>query len=488
LLERRPDAPDRITGVEDALAGTRITVERRSDPPPDAPGGWEPPEAERLAALGRFAPLALTVNDRRVSGGLALPYAAFAAPVNGEGLAGIAGIEEEAHPGEVLVVQHGTVIARETLATAPEGFLAVVEAPAVRRDLGLGQALREAALDRVIAAARSALDRILDGAARVVQRHRKTEERETLALARRTVRSAYLQGGLPERAWIRALPVWPVLARPEADDHVSLEALEVMAARKAGLPFVTRPLGAFAPADRQLLLSRKGILRLTSAADGARLAQQLGVMVLCLDDEVAPAPPEGLRHRLGLTIQSLGWPGLGLAVLILGVVPVGTMFGHRQLVREWHWPTAPARVSAAQYYRTTVGGKSRRTVYRVGVTYEYQAAGRTFRRTVNRLEDHPSEAGAQRHVDDLRRDGFRLWYDPRAPAEVHLERTPPWQAVLIGGVIDLALLVVLFFWAAHRHQQRSVAEAEESRSRHQRLVDQLDRPQADAVRRRRKRR
>lgn len=488
-LQRWPDAPDRLSRSDEPGTGTCIEVVRRCEPPDDADDGWEPPEADRLDTLGGFAPISVRVNGRSVSGGLALPHAAFSTPIEGEGFRGLAGIVEKAQAPAVRLVQHGAVIASEPLDAAPTGFVAVVEAPRVQRDLGLGQARFDAHLEAVLAAVRDALGRVLAAAVQTAGRHPEGEIPDHLALARRTVRSGFLQGAFPDAGRIQYLSVWPVLAALGDADHATLAAVEPLAQRTGGLPFVTQELGAFDPEARTFLLTRRGILRLESAADAERLGQRLGVPVIALDPELPAATPLPVGSWARRRLRPLGWVGLALALATFVIIPAGTAHFHWKTRRERTWPTTPARVTSATPVRKVAKQKQGVKVsHYVSVSFEYDVQGRTYHRSEERFQKHDSAAAARRHATSLLRDGFAVRYDPGRPGLAKHGPVRPEEALYAGAALGGLMLFFLIVWTAHIRSQQRAASQNRVHSQVARLEALLPPTQPASSRRRRRRR
>jgi len=486
-LEHRPGQATQVTRLTEAPAGTRITVERRSNAPDDAPAGWEPPEVERLTAGGRFAPLALLVNQRQVAEGPGLADAAFVTPIATQGLEGMAGVEDEPHPAVWLVVQHGAVIATEPLEAAPAGFLAVVQAPQVRRDLGLARAVQDEAWQAAKRAAQAGRDAVLDKARRTLSYRRTLRSLEELPLARRSIRTAFLAGAFPEHRLIHDLAVWPQLSRTGADDHVSLTALKALARRVNALCFLTLDTESLSAPERRALLRRRGILRLDSVEDGQRLEDRLGAQVECLDGAIlSDDPGAGRLRRLW---ELLGVIGVALTLALIATAVV-TLYCYSDLRDKMAWPGVGIRVLRVEAVKANVR-RSKRTdvVYRVWAKYTYQVRGRTYQRRDRVIKELDSEEDAKLHLARLRDPSYRIYVDPRDPTRVLHARTDPRLALLVGGIVGIILLVLFALLVVHSLRLRRAEAQAQASAREAELVRLVSQRTARArpKRRRRKR-
>lgn len=310
-LERRPGQPDQLARLVAPPPGTRITVEREVAPASGSAPEWEPPEAQRLISLGRFAPLSLQVNGKVVSEGRGLPEVWFETPVAGLGLEGLAGIEAAPHPPILFVVQGGAVIAEAALEAAPDGLIAVVQAPGVRRDISLAQVVKDEAWEAVRRAVEAAVVTLLETTRRFLAFPSKRDVEAPIDLARRTIRTAWLRGAFPRERLVEDLAVWPLLGTNGTANQISIKALRSRAKKMRSLPFLTAEEDAFPALDAEVLRLHRTVLGLPSEAVAERLEERLGARLERLDtSRAAPenGAPRGLLSRIAR--RARGWLGL----------------------------------------------------------------------------------------------------------------------------------------------------------------------------------
>lgn len=153
-LELRPDAPDRIEPRRYEPAGTTIHIKSSSRPQAvvdffrSVTGSR--PEETLLRDHCRFSEVAVDLGGEIISGGVALPDAAITVDIAGPGVTGLGGLyPNEARPafyrqagGEdrrgyssrLILLRDGVWITTHPVDLDPGCFMAVVDAPALRKD------------------------------------------------------------------------------------------------------------------------------------------------------------------------------------------------------------------------------------------------------------------------------------------------------------------------------------------------------------------
>lgn len=156
----RPGQSEQVERVTDTsstgpgeLQGTRLEVSFGDAPPREVLERQGEPRPEAALARERccYAESSVYINGELVSAGLALHgWATLDELSAADGVRGVVGVTPDASsPTEIRVVMAGVWIATKTPPELPPGFVAVITAPAIRRDLSLADVVENEAWQRV---------------------------------------------------------------------------------------------------------------------------------------------------------------------------------------------------------------------------------------------------------------------------------------------------------------------------------------------------
>jgi hypothetical protein len=153
-LELRPDAPDRIEPRRLDPAGTTIHIKSRSRPQAVADFFHDitsdTPEETLIRDHCRFSETTVELEGEVVSGGVALPEATLTVDITGPGVSGLGGLyphkarppfyrqaggeDRRGYSSRLILLRDGVWITTHPLDLDPGCFVAVVNAPALRKD------------------------------------------------------------------------------------------------------------------------------------------------------------------------------------------------------------------------------------------------------------------------------------------------------------------------------------------------------------------
>ncbi len=176
-LEIRPNAPDRIEPAHREPSGTSIHIKARSPMQMVAELFRRDflhalPEVTLLTEHCRFCEPRVRVGSKTVSQGLTLPKATITVDINGPGVTGLGGLypqnarpdfyqqtggeDRRGYSSQMLLIRDGVWITSHALDLDPGCFIAVVDAPALRKDASQHDFVRDDAYRGVLLAVQKA--------------------------------------------------------------------------------------------------------------------------------------------------------------------------------------------------------------------------------------------------------------------------------------------------------------------------------------------
>lgn len=175
-LEIRPDAPDRIEPCRTALAGTDIHIKSRSpfrmvaDLLKDVTGNS--PEEGLIREQCRFCSATVDLKGKVVSHGVALDGATISVEIAGPGITGLGGMyphdarpafyrqaggeDRRGYSSRLILLRDGVWITTHPLDLDPGCFIAVVDAPALRKDASQHEFVQDDVYGEVLQTVRQA--------------------------------------------------------------------------------------------------------------------------------------------------------------------------------------------------------------------------------------------------------------------------------------------------------------------------------------------
>lgn len=141
--------PERIEEATDAEAGTTLEIVYTSSSPAH--------ELTLLRERARYAPMPLLLDGERLDGGFELQDVFAKSPCTTEGTRCQLGFEIRRTGGRMLLVADGVVLAEHPLDNTRDGFVALVEASALRRDLSQWELIRDDRYDALVTEVRQML-------------------------------------------------------------------------------------------------------------------------------------------------------------------------------------------------------------------------------------------------------------------------------------------------------------------------------------------
>ncbi|MBI3929763.1 MAG: hypothetical protein HY319_29755 [Armatimonadetes bacterium] len=203
-LELRPGRPDRLTQIA-PVAGTRIHVRDRLRARHVVEAlqslFGHSSEGHFLRQRARYCPVPLLLNGRRL--GTGEPYVEVAAvPIEGDGLRGVGGFRPDG-PGELAVMKDGVIIEAVPLEGGYLPYRALVSGGELKKNVSQTGIVRDAAYDRLVAAARAARPAAV---ARLCREPAEILERFSRPLMEEIVSFGTLAAIQPRA--LRLLPLW----------------------------------------------------------------------------------------------------------------------------------------------------------------------------------------------------------------------------------------------------------------------------------------
>ncbi|MFH2005993.1 MAG: hypothetical protein ABI333_05335 [bacterium] len=254
-LELRPGQDDTFGELEEPVLGTEIHVKSRFRPGlmvqfvQNLKGVL--PEEETLRRRCSLSQVAIDLEGKVLSQGLSLPGAVGVVKLEGEGVTGLAGFDPQRKKGALLtLVKDGVLITRHELKASADGFVAVVDAQALRKDVSQGDIVRDQAYERLLAKLRDAGQRSL------IQICRSVQQAEASVVADGPSTGMHVaQDGIP-LGWARVL-LKSIVAQA-ALEHFSTEDAEQLPYHVGRTPLFETITGSRASLQQLLVSEAKG--------------------------------------------------------------------------------------------------------------------------------------------------------------------------------------------------------------------------------------